>query len=392
MKGHMKQRSKGSWTLWVDIGRDSETGKRKQQTLTVHGTKTDAQRKLRDLLHSLDMGSYAKPSRLTVSEFLKEWLQSYVATNTAPRTRDRYEEIVKLHLIPAFGSVPLVALKPQHIQKYYAKALESGRRDGKGGLSARTVHKHHRVLFAALKYAIKHNFLVRNPAEAVDPPRPQSSEVTKLGANDVQLILDAAKRTPYYAVLFTAAYTGLRRGELLGLRWCDVDLPMATLSVVQTLQVLRSGEYFFKEPKTRRSRRQIALSPDLVLLLTEYRLDQEDARRLLGKALAPDDLVFPQSDGRPLRPNTLTRFSQTIAKKVGLDGITLHSLRHAHATILLQRGVHPKIVQERLGHSSIATTLDIYSHVVPGLQESAARQFDEGLKGIPSKTEAVLVN
>lgn len=310
----------------------------------------------------------------------------------APRTRDRYEEIVKLHLIPAFGSIPLVALKPQHIQKYYAKALQSGRRDGKGGLSARTVHKHHQVLFAALKYAAKHNFLVRNPAEAVDPPCPQNSDVTNLGANDVQLTLDAAKGTPYYAVLFTAAYTGLRRGELLGLRWCDVDLPMATLSVVQTLQVLRSGEHFFKEPKTRRSRRQIALSPDLALLLTEHRLDQEDAQKSLGRPLAPDDLIFSQPNGRPLRPNSLTRVFQTIAKKVGLDGVTLHSLRHAHATILLQRGVHPKIVQERLGHSSIATTLDIYSHVVPNLQESAARQFDEGLKSIPSKSEEAQVN
>jgi len=167
---------------------------------------------------------------------------------------------------------------------------------------------------------------------------------------------------------------------------------MATLSVVQTLQVLRSGEHFFKEPKTRRSRRQIALSPDLALLLTEHRLDQEDAQKLLGKPLAPDDLVFSQPNGRPLRPNGLTRVFQTIAKKVGLDSVTLHSLRHAHATILLQRGVHPKIVQERLGHSSIATTLDIYSHVVPGLQESAARQFDEGLKGIPSKSEEAQVN
>ena len=278
------------------------------------------------------------------------------------------------------------------IQAFDLAGISKPRRDGKGGLSARTVHKHHRIIFAALRYAIKHNFLVRNPAEIVDPPRPQSSEVTKLGANDVQLILDAANGTPYYAVLFTAAYTGLRRGELLGLRWCDVDLPMATLSVVQTLQVLRSGERFFKEPKTRRSRRQIALLPDLALLLTEHRLDQEDAGRLLGKPLAPHDLVFSQPDGRPLRPNTLTRFFQTIAKEVGLNDITLHSLRHAHATILLQCGVHPKVVQERLGHSSIATTLDIYSHVVPGLQESAARQFDEGLKGILSKTEVAQVN
>ena len=309
----------------------------------------------------------------------------------APRTRDRYEEIVKLHLIPAFGSIPLVALKPQHIQKYYAKALQSGRRDGKGGLSARTVHKHHRVLFAALKYAAKHNFLVRNPAEAVTPPHGQSKELAIVGANRLQLILEAAKESLYYALFFTSAYTGLRRGELLGLRWGDIDLEKATLSVVQTLQQLRNGEYIFREPKTRRSRRQIALSPDLALLLTEHRLDQEDVQKLLGRPLAPDDLIFSQPNGRPLRPNSLTRVFQTIAKKVGLDGVTLHSLRHAHATILLQRGVHPKIVQERLGHSSVATTLDIYSHVVPGLQEAAARRFDEGLESALTESQVAEV-
>jgi integrase len=388
MKGHIRQRSKGSWTIVIDVGRDPETGKRRQQWHTIKGTKRDAERVLRELLHSLEVGSYVKPNRLTVAQFLEEWLQGYVAMNTAPRTRERYEEIVRIHLILALGSLPLLALQPQHIQKYYAKALQSGRRDGKGGLSARTVHKYHRVLYEALRYGVKHGVLVRNVAESVDPPRPENKEIIMLGPNDLGRLLDRAKGTPYYVLFFTAVYTGLRRGELLGLRWCDIDLELATLSVVQTLQQLRSREYVFREPKSRRGRRQIALSPSLAILLREHRAKQENARKLLGRPLAPTDFVFSHPNGIPLRPNSVTRAFQTIAESAGLQGVRFHDLRHAHATLMLQQGIHPKIVSERLGHSSVAITLDIYSHVLPGLQEAAARRFEEGLQRVSADVPA----
>jgi len=362
MKGSVRQRSKGSWQICLDIGRDPATGKRLRHFENVRGRKAEAQKRLHELLNCLEQGAYVKPSRLTVAQFLEGWLRDYVRTNTAPRTCERYEEIVKGHLIPALGSLPLLALQLHHIQKYYAQALELGRRDGKGGLSALTVHKHHRILFESLRYGVRQGILVRNPAEAVTPPHGQSKEPAMLGANHLQLILDAAKETPYYALFFTKAYTGLRRGELLGLRWGDVDLDRAPLSVVQTLQQLRGGEYIFREPKSKRGRRLIALSPSLTILLWEYRIKQEHARQLMGKPLQPTDLMFSHPDGRPFRPNSVTRAFHIIAEAAGLKGVRLHDLRHAHATILLQQGVHPKIVQERLGHSSVATTLDIYSH------------------------------
>ena len=311
MKGHIRQRSKGSWSIVIDVGRDAETGKRCQHWHTVKGTKRDAEKRLTELLHSLNRGSYVKPTRLTVAEYLEQWLDGYVATNTAPRTRERYEEIVRLHLIPALGSLLLLALHPQHIQKYYATALESGRRDGKGGLSARTVHKHHRVLYEALKHGVRQGIIVRNVAEAVDPPRPQSKEISMVGPGHVRLLLDAAKPTPYYVAFFTAVYTGLRRGELLGLRWCDIDLDLATLSVIQALQQLRGGQYIFREPKSRRGRRQIALSPSLAILFREHRTKQENDRRLLCRPLVPTDLVFSHPDGRPLRPTSVTRAFRT---------------------------------------------------------------------------------
>jgi integrase len=380
MKGSIRQRSKGSWEVCVDAGRNPTTNKRVRHFETVRGTKREAEQRLAKLLVSVQQGNFVKPTRLTVAQFLEGWLRDYVRTNTAPRTAERYQEIVRVHLIPALGSVPVTALRPEHIQRYYTKALESGRRDGKGGLSAQTVHHHHRVLHAALKYGVKHGMLVRNIAEAVDPPRPKGKELVILGANEVQLILDTADKTPYYALFFTIAYTGLRRSEALALKWGDIDLEKSTLSVVQTLHQLRDGKYIFREPKSKRSQRQIALPPSLAILLWQHQLKQEYTLRQLGKSLMPADLAFSHPDGRPLRPNSVTRAFQEIAESVGLKGARLHDFRHAHATILLQQGVHPKIVQERLGHSSVSTTLDIYSHVVPSLQEAAARKFEEGLK------------
>jgi len=380
MKGSIRQRSKGSWELCIDTGRDPVTGERTRHFESVRGAKRDAQRRLRELLLKVEQGTYVKSDRLTVAQFLEEWLQDYVATNTAPRTAEGYQQIVRTRLIPALGSLPLLGLRPHHIQKYYSQALESGRRDGKGGLSALTVHHHHRVLYEALRHGVKHGILIRNVAEAVDAPRPKHKELAILAASDVQLILDACKETAYYVLFFTLAYTGLRRSELLGLRWGDVDLEKSTLSVVQALHQLHGGKYILREPKTKRSRRQIALSPLLAIALWEHRLKQEQAQKLLGRPLESRDLVFSHPDGRPIRPDSVTRAFHKIAESVRLRGVRLHDLRHAHATILLQQGVNPKIVQERLGHSSVSTTLDIYSHVLPGLQEAAARQFDEGFE------------
>jgi len=381
MKGHIRQRSKGSWTIVAEVGRDPQTGKRKQQWMTIRGTKKEAERRLRELLQSVEVGSYMKPTKTTVAEYLEQWLEGYVSSNTGPRTRERYVEIVRAHLIPALGSIPLTALRPQHIQDYYARALDAGRRDGKGGLSARTVHHHHGVLYEALKHAVKHGILIRNVAEAVDPPRPDYREMATVGAEALNTLLEAARATPYYVLFYTAAYTGLRRSELLALRWHHVDLDLATLSVVETLHHLHSGEYVIRQPKSKRSRRLVSLSPSLAILLREHKAEQEDIRRQLGAPLQDNDLVFSHPDGSPIEPNSVTKAFRKLARSVGLYGLRFHDLRHAHATLMLQQGIHPKIVSERLGHSSIAITLDTYSHVLPGLQEAAAKRFEEGLQG-----------
>jgi len=366
----------------VDRGRDLETGKRQRHTATVRGSKKDAERELRAAITRLETGAYVRPTKLTVGDYLEQWLQSYAKVNTGPRTYERYEEIAHAHLIPALGCIPLVALQPQHIQSYYAKALHSGRRNGGGGLSEQTVLHHHRVLYQALKHAVKHGVLVRNVAEAVDPPRPERKEMAALGPEAVNIFLEASRPTPYYVLFYTDVYTGLRRSELLALRWCYVDLDMAVLSVVETLHQLHNREFVFRQPKSRKGRRQIALSPSVALLLRQHRAKQETDWRQLGLKLSPNDLVFSQPDGSPLQPDSITQAFKRLTRSIGVQGLRLHDLRHTHATLMLRQGVHPKIVSERLGHSTVAITLDTYSHVLPGLQEAAAIRFEEALHQI----------
>lgn len=376
MKGHIRQRTKGSWTLWVDLGRDPETGKRKQQTLTVRGTKRDAERELRNLLQSLETGSYVKPSRLTLGQWLEQWCQSYVSTNCSLRTADSYQSEVRNHLTPALGRIPLTQLQPQHLQNYYGQAIVGGRADGRGGLSARTVRYHHRILFEALSHAVKMGLAGHNVAEAISPPRLERKNMASLAPEDVPQFLEAAQDTPYHVLFYTALYTGMRLGELLGLRWCDVDLDMASLSVVQSLYK-RCGVCKMIEPKTSHSRRRIAMSPSLALLLRKHKADQQVQRILLGKPLVDSDLVFSHVDGEPLDPGVISHNCARVLKKAGLPHIRFHDLRHSHATLLLKAGIHPKIVSERLGHANIGITLDTYSHVLPGLQERAAERFDQ---------------
>jgi integrase len=392
MRGHIQKRYKKSWTIILDLGRDDLTGKRKQQSISVKGTKRDAEKRLAELLHQLDIGGYVKPSKLTLTQYLEQWLKDYAEINTAPRTYERYAELIRKHIEPALGSIPLVSLQPHHIQAYYGKALKSGRRDHKGGLSAQTVHHIHRVLFAALKYATKHNIVGRNVAEAVDPPRAQRREMTTADADGVKRLLEAVKDTHYYPIFFTAVYTGLRRSELLGLPWGNVDLDMATLSVTDTIHYMKDGQVIIRQPKSRYSRRNVALPPALAIMLREHKAKQTEDKMALGLNLQDSDLVFSHPDGTPIRPDTVTRAFRLYAERVGLPTTRFHDLRHTHATLLLKQGVHPKIVSERLGHSGIAITLDTYSHVLPGLQEEAARRFEEVLKPSVVRKRELLVN
>ena len=376
MKGHIYQRAKGSWTIVYDLPMDDVTGKRRQKSQRVKGTKRDAERSLREVLLSLEQGSYVKPNKITLGELLRQWLREYASMNTTDRTQESYTSIVERHLVPALGKISLINLQAQNIQDYYANKLSEGRADGKGGLSARSVVYHHRILSKALDYAVKMGLVVRNVAKVVKPPRVARVTMQTLSQEEVSRFLDVARETDYYVYFATLLYTGLRRGELLALRWRNLDLGSGKLSVVETAYKLGNGEYRIKEPKTSQSRRTVILPSSLIELFKVYRFDQELLRIQLGISLNADDFVFIRPDGSPINPSAVTLAFRRIIKRAGLRDIRIHDLRHTHATLMLKAGIHPKVVSERLGHANIGITLDIYSHVLPGLQEAAAEKFD----------------
>lgn len=381
MRGHLKQRSKGSWTIWLELERDPVTNKRRQKTLTVRGTKKQAEAKLAELEHELNTGTYVSPSKISVTDFLHQWLETYVSSNCRRSTYERYKSVINTHLIPDLGTIALSDLKPAHIQSHYAKSLHEGRkRTGtSAGLSAWTVRKHHVILREALSHALKWGLVGKNVALAVDPPKPPKSEAHALDGEAAQCILVAALGTIWHPIFHLALYTGMRRGEVLGLRWKDVDLELASLYVTQAMQQLDDGTIIFHEPKTNKGRRSVALSPATAISLRSYREAQEADFLMAGRLHTQETLVFERADGTTPVPDSVTHAFSKYALKAGITGVRLHDLRHTHASLMLKAGIHPKIVSERLGHSSVAFTLDVYSHVAPGLQEAAARKFDEVL-------------
>jgi integrase len=374
MKGHIVKRSDTSWSLVFDLGVTPE-GKRKQKWVTVKGTRRDAEKELTRLLHELDSGSYVDPSKQTVAQYLQYWLDNYARTNVTGKTFDGYYEIATLHLVPALGRHRLSELKPAHIQAYYTRALTSGRRQKAGGLSARSVLHHHRVLRNALQQAVKWQMLARNPADAVVPPRPERPEMRTLNEDEAVKLLATVEGTHNWIPILLAITTGMRRGEILGLRWQDVDLVAKTLCVRQTLSLTRAG-LVFKPPKTKKSQRTITLPEFVVDALRWHHEEQIREREVFGASYEDHDLVVAQATGAPRSPGGFSAAFVRVIARSGVPRVRLHDMRHSHATHLLKLKVHPKVVSERLGHSTVVLTLDTYSHVLPNIQVEVADQVD----------------
>lgn len=364
MKGHIQERSKGVFRIFMYM----PDGKR--YTETVKGNKGDAQRRLRELLTRRDTGTFIKPSKTTLGEFLQKWLVDIARPSLTPKSFERYTSICKAHLIPGLGKISLTDLRPDNIQSLYSEKLNQG-------LKPLTVKYLHTVLHKALNTGVKWGLIYRNPADSVDVPNSHNYEMQVWDDFEVRKFLEVAKDSPYFALFHTALYTGARRGELLALRWKDIDFIYSQVSITRSIHHLKDGSYVFTPPKSKNSKRTIALSPSAIGILNEHKVKQTAFSEAIGKTLTDEALVFSHPDGKPLRPNTVSRAWLILAAKAGVKQIRLHDARHTHASLLLRAGVHPKIVQERLGHASIQITLDIYSHVAPGMQEAAAIQFDK---------------
>jgi integrase len=380
--GHIRERSPGAFELRYSLGTDLATGKRKIATATVRGSRKHAEKELRRLLHAVDTGEHVEPNRITVKQWLATWLDA-VRAEVAPKSHERYGEIVHNFLIPALGNLPLAKLTPGDIQKVYSGWASGGRRDGKpGGLSPQTRRHIHRILSAALGRAVEQQLVARNPADVFKKrlPKVERREMTTLTAEQSALLLNAVGHSHIYWPVLIALATGARRGEILALRWKNVDLDRGMVRIIESLEQIKTG-LRFKSPKTDRTR-AVTLPSFAAAELRRLKREQAESLLALGVRQNGETLVCARRDGEPLQPQSLTHeFPRFLARLKDFPRVRFHDLRHSHATQLLVASVHPKVVQERLGHSTITTTLDLYSHVSETMQEDAAGRLDVTFRG-----------
>lgn len=374
MRGSVVKRGT-MYTIVVELSADPVTGKRRQKWHSGFKTRKEAERALIEILGRVYTGNYVANSKQTIGAFLSDWLASIEST-VRPATLYSYRRNLLLHVEPYIGTIPLQSLDAGTLNGLYARLLANGRRDREGGLSARSVRYVHTILHRALKDAVRWDRLLKNPVDAATPPRAgvaERPEMLTWDARTLRIFLDAsaAEGDRYWAAWYVLATTGMRRGELLGLRWSDVALATATASIRQTVITVKH-EVQFGTPKTAKGRRQIALDAGSIAVLKEHRVKQAEERLVMGAGWSDHGLVFTKHDGSPMHPDRFSREFERRVERYPVPRIRLHDLRHTWATLALAAGVHPKVVQERLGHANVSITLDVYSHATPALQSSAA--------------------
>jgi integrase len=376
MKGHIRERSPGHFAIILDI-RDTATGKRKRRWHSFAGTKRAAQIECARLISELQGGTYIDPSKMTVAAFLDRWLD-YTAARVSPRTHERYAEICRKNIVPLMGAVRLTKLRPAQISAAWTSALATGHRGHGGALSARTVHHMHTVLKVALGRAVRWEMLPRNPCDAIDPPRVERKTMTTFDLAQTAKLIEALRGDRLLVPVMLAALCGLRRAEIAALRWGRVDIAANQIAIVESAEQTMTG-IRYKPPKSGKGR-TVALSATIAGELRAWRIRQAQELLQIGVRQSDDTFVCALADNSPLRPNTLTIQWARVAARLDLPRIRFHDLRHACATHMLALGVHPKIASERLGHSRVAVTLDLYSHVLPGMQEDAVARVDDALQ------------
>ena len=380
--GHIRERSPGSFELRYSLGTDPATGKRKIATATVRGSRKDAERELRRLLRTVDTGEHIDPTRISVQQWLKTWL-AMVRAEVSPNTHERYSKIVDDRLVPTFGNLLMSKLSPADIQKVYTEWAVGGRRDGKPGpLSAQSRRLIHRIFNASLNRAVELRIIAINPAQVIRKrlPKDERGDMAVLTPDQSAALLTATAETDLYWPVLLSLATGVRRGEALALRWRHIDFERGTARIAENLVSLSTGLQF-TTPKGGRTR-IVTLPAFAIEELRRRKREQAEQLLKLGVRQVGDTLVCARPDGSPVSPDVLTSYFRRVADRLGLQ-VHFHSLRHTHATQLLLAGVHPKVAQERLGHATVAMTLDIYSHVTEQLRDDAAAKIDEAFRGLP---------
>jgi integrase len=384
MAGSVFKRGR-TWSYVVDVqgGRSN----RRQRAKGGFATKREAEHALRELQRELDTSTYVPSTQETIGDFLvSAWLPAMKPPTLRGTTWVEYRRKIVSHVVPRLGTVPLQRLWPSHLNGMYAELLAEGRTDGTGGLSPKTVREVHAIVRKALGDAVRWGHVNRNVAESANPPSQRGAaaagrrSMQPWTAQELRTFLEHDPEDPQYYAWVLAGTTGMRRSEVLGVRWSDVDLTEGRLAVRQRLASV-DGRPELSEPKSNRSARLIDLDERTVAVLRSRRATQAEHRLTCGAAWHDLDLVVSREDGLWLHPDWFSELFRRRIARAALRPIRLHDLRHTHATLLLQADVNVKIVSERLGHHSVAFTLDTYAHVMPGMQAAAVRQLSDLIDG-----------
>jgi integrase len=380
MRGSIRKRG-DTYRYRVDLPPDPLTGKRRQAAKGGFRTRRECEAALNQVLSALRSGTFVEASRRTVASFVRdEWLPAVQPPVLRPTTWATHRTHFEVYVFPTLGEVELQRLTPAMLTGLYRKLQEGGRRRTPGGLSLRTVRNTHAALHRALRDAVRWGYVVRNVADLIDAPKPTPTDMKFWAPVQLRLFLKTVSADRLSAMWVLFATTGMRRGEVAGLRWVDVDFEAPRL-LVRTPRVTVDREIVVSEPKTTRSRRSVSLDPVTVIALKAWRERQEGERAFVGRGYVESGLVFTMPDGSPISPHNITDWFESWARKAGLPRIRLHDMRHSYASAGLAAGVPPKVISERLGHANIGITMDTYSHVMPQLDQEAANKVADLIFG-----------
>lgn len=380
-EGTIYQRPDGRWAAQITIDYDPSTGKPKRQTF-YGKTPEEVNEKLTKARYEQQIGAYLEPTKVTLGQWIDIWLNNYKSIKVEKTTLGNYYTMIETYIKPQIGKIQLRQLQPSNLQRYYNYLQEKGRAKGSGGLSPRMVRYIHSIIHAALDQAMKEGLIIRNPAEATELPKMKKADVEPLTIEEVNRFIETIKTDRLFPAFCLALKTGLRRGEILGLRWQDIDFKGKKLHVRQTLVEAREpGEekkvtLLFKPPKTEKSKRTIPLTDDIIKLLKAHKAKQNEDKLFFGKKYHDNGLVFCSEDGKPIWPRNFLRRFTNLQKKAGIEHHRLHDLRHTFATLLLAEGEELRNVQELLGHERISTTADIYTKVLEESKRKAVSKLD----------------
>jgi integrase len=367
-RGNIRKRGRNSWQIKFDV---PVGGQRRTKFVTVQGTRQDAQRELAKLLTAADAGLLVDPSNMTVEQYLRQWLDG--ATAQSPKTLERYAELAARQIVPHLGDVKIQKLTVEQIRSWHRALLDTG-------LSARTVGHAHRLLRLVLGHAVRAGTLPRNVAAIERPPAVEADEVEIMPPEQLPAILSQLQGSTIYPIVSLALATGMRRGELLALRWSDIDLNKGTLRVERSVEETKAG-LRVKPPKTKRAKRNLTLHGAAVAMLHAHRKQQLELRMRLGQGRPDDDAwVFSNIEGGLISPHSVSRSWRRFLIDHKLPRVSFHALRHTHASVLIADGVPIPTVSRRLGHSKSSITLDVYTHLLPGADQQAADAIAKVLK------------